>query len=161
MSANPRPLAERFWEKVDKNGPVIYPDLGPCWMWNAATRNEEGYGIISDKGNNLVASRVAYELQNSPIPDGMLVLHKCDNPSCVRGDHLYIGTQKENIQDAFRRGRKGNKPHCKYGHPFDEQNTRITRRGRECRECGRLKSNANRRAKGIPTREEWEAKRRR
>jgi hypothetical protein len=92
---------ERFWAKVDK---------GPgCWTWNAG-REPKGYGQFGmDRGGTrwttTPAHRVAWELVNGPIPEGLLVLHHCDNPPCVRPDHLYIGTHADNARDRTERGR--------------------------------------------------------
>lgn len=88
------PLGERFWAKVHRTE--------TCWLWTAATTTD-GYGLISKRG----AHQVSWELHNGPIPDGLNVLHRCDNPPCVRPDHLFIGTQQDNIQDAIRKGRMG------------------------------------------------------
>lgn len=78
---------------------------GPeCWEFTGC-KNDGGYGYIGIKGKNAYAHRVAYELAFGPIPPGKFVLHKCDNPSCVRPDHLFLGTQLENRQDCVRKGR--------------------------------------------------------
>ena len=81
-----RPLEERFWKQVKKTD-----DAESCWEWTGSG-NAKGYGHINgglDRGN-LRANRVAWELAHGPIPDGMLVCHKCDNPKCCRPDHLFL-----------------------------------------------------------------------
>lgn len=104
-----RPVAERFWEKVSKDGPVPAhcPDLGPCWVWTAGiNRQRGGYGMFAlRKGVIRRAHRIAWELSRDPIPDGIDVLHRCDNPPCVRPDHLFLGTDADNVADMIRKGR--------------------------------------------------------
>lgn len=91
--------AERFWQKVDKSG--------KCWEWTATTSKQRlGYGRFWDNGTLVCAHRYSYELENGPVPDGFLVLHRCDNSLCVRPDHLYLGTQFDNMHDMKRRGRE-------------------------------------------------------
>jgi hypothetical protein len=92
-----RPLAERFWEKVDKRGP------DECWLW-LASQHQFGYGQINVHGRPIAASRIAYELTNGPIPEGLEALHTCNNPPCCNPNHLYAGTQTDNMQDAKRAG---------------------------------------------------------
>lgn len=94
------PLAERFWEHVDKRS------ADECWPWLAA-KNNCGYGTIGASGKMLLAHRVSWELHHGPIPPGMIVLHGCDRPDCVNpgGRHLRLGTQAENIEDCLARGR--------------------------------------------------------
>jgi len=78
-----------------------------CWEFTGA-KNNKGYGHIGVGGRGtgqILAHRAAYECFVGPIPPGMFVLHHCDNPSCVNPDHLYVGTQKDNIRDAVNRGR--------------------------------------------------------
>ncbi len=99
-----------------------------------------GYGKIWFDGKHLRAHRFAYELEHGPIPDGMCVLHSCDRPSCVNVKHLSLGTHKDNMRQKSERGRHHEtiKTHCKYGHPFDDANTRIAVNGqRACRACDR------------------------
>lgn len=90
-----RPLAERFWEKVEKTE--------SCWLWTGGLL-KTGYGSIRDNGKALRAHRVAYELLVAPIPDGLLLRHSCDNPKCVNPAHLIPGTKTQNTQDALDRG---------------------------------------------------------
>jgi endogenous inhibitor of DNA gyrase (YacG/DUF329 family) len=97
-----RPLAERFWEKVNMSG--------ECWLWLAGC-NASGYGWFRTsglQGRAVLAHRVAWELTNGPIPDGVELCHNCpggDNPLCVRPDHLWLGTHQENMADSARKGR--------------------------------------------------------
>jgi hypothetical protein len=92
-------MPERFWSKVDRTG--------DCWLW-VAHRNAQGYGQFATGGHHgaqVSAHRFAWELTNGPVPDGMFVLHHCDNPPCVRPDHLFLGTQRDNVLDAWSKGR--------------------------------------------------------
>ena len=98
-------LEERFWEKVNKNGP-IHPLLGtPCWLWTGS-RNDAGYGKIGNEGESAYAHRVSYELRYGPLSDGLFVLHKCDNPPCVNPNHLFAGTALDNHLDMVQKGRQ-------------------------------------------------------
>lgn len=129
-----KPIAERFWPKVDVRGHE------ECWEWTAS-RKERGYGVFSRPGHNngaLKAHRVSWELANGPIPDGLCVLHRCDNPPCVNPAHLFLGTIADNNRDMSLKGRVvgQNKTHCKYGHEYTAENTgRTARGGRYCRTC--------------------------
>ncbi len=93
------PLAERFWAHVEKTE--------GCWNWTAH-RNSDGYGMIGLERTRRVerTHRLSWVLHNGPIPDGLQVLHRCDNPACVRPDHLWLGTQIENIADMDAKGRR-------------------------------------------------------
>lgn len=94
-----RPLEERFWEKVDKK------DGDGCWEWTGSTRRR-GYGEIYVDGRIRRASQVAYELATGkPFPPDLVACHHCDNPGCVRPDHIFAGTMKDNILDAAKKGR--------------------------------------------------------
>jgi hypothetical protein len=106
-AARPSP-ADRFWTKVDKNGPVPAhrPELGPCWLWLAG-RSGSGYGTFWIDGKNEPAHRVAWELTHGPIPPGLFACHSCDNPLCCNAEaHLFLGTSRDNVADAFRKGRQ-------------------------------------------------------
>ena len=88
---------ERFWRRV-KRGPG-------CWLWTG-NRNVYGYGVWSPtKRAQLMAHRVAFVFAYGSIPVGKNVLHRCDNPPCVRPTHLFTGTQKDNSLDMMRKGR--------------------------------------------------------
>lgn len=95
---------ERFWDKVDKSGPIVRPALGPCWVW-VGSRHAHGYGKIFVGGKTVRAHRFAWELERGSIPDGLHVLHKCDHPSCVRLSHLFLGTHAENVRDMISKNR--------------------------------------------------------
>lgn len=102
-------LEDRFWSKVNKSGPIPAHkmELGPCWVWTASTSGA-GYGQFWIKGRGLRGSHtVSWSLMHGPIPDGMDVCHHCDNPPCVRPDHLFLGTRSENMRDMGRKGRGG------------------------------------------------------
>jgi len=75
-----------------------------CWEWHGWRRN--GYGLLWHNGKNQSAHRVSYETFNRPIPDGMKVLHSCDNPRCINPNHLSVGTQKQNVAEREMRDRR-------------------------------------------------------
>lgn len=118
---------DRFWNFVDKNGPIPAhrPELGPCWIWMRG-RDTAGYGVVSLKTGCDRAHRVAFELTNGAIREGMNILHKCDWRSCCRPDHLFEGTDADNARDKVEKGRHsfGEK---RYNHIFTEQTVRIIR----------------------------------
>jgi hypothetical protein len=99
--AKTRTIAERFWEKVRKGD--------GCWEWIAGT-DPNGYGRLSVKmpdGRYIpyLAHRMAWEIENGPIPEGLGVLHSCDNPPCCRIEHLFLGDQGDNMQDCAAKDR--------------------------------------------------------
>jgi len=96
----------RFWAKVNQNGPVPShrSELGPCWIWTAGTK-AGGYGIENPDSGTRLAHRISYILTYGTVPDGICVLHACDNPPCVRPSHLFVGTHKDNAQDCRSKGR--------------------------------------------------------
>lgn len=103
--------SQRFWAKVDKNGPVpdSAPHLEPCWLWTASL-DGRGYGQMNIHGRPARAPRIAWELAHGPITGGLSCLHHCDTPSCVRLSHLFLGTSADNVRDMDRKGRRVNGP---------------------------------------------------
>lgn len=87
-------------------GNAVQNPLTGCLNWTRSG-NPKGYGKLWDHGRLVFAHRKSYELWVGPIPDGLCVLHHCDNPSCVNHDHLFIGGYKENRIDCVRKGRHG------------------------------------------------------
>lgn len=103
-------IPERFWEKVDKRGAVAAhrPELGECWMWLGGTNR--GYGAFylpRPVRNNVGAHVYSWELhRGETVPSGHQVNHHCDNPLCVRPEHLFVGTQLDNMRDKVSKRRQ-------------------------------------------------------
>lgn len=99
--------ADRFWVKVTKDGPIHHVLGTPCWDWRSS--GHSGYGRFQFRVNGktiyVYAHRYAWELTYGPVPEGKRVRHRCDRGSCVNPDHLVLGTQKDNVQDAIDRKR--------------------------------------------------------
>jgi len=95
------PLAVRFWRHVDKRGP------DECWPWTGG-HTRKGYGVFHDVPNHqTTAHRMAWQLANGrPVPDGLEVCHRCDNPPCCNPTHLWIGTVRDNALDMVAKGRQ-------------------------------------------------------
>lgn len=110
LPARPRPILSdsdkaRFWTKVQHGD--------GCWLWTGA-HNQRGYGFLSFGHRpdrfNIVAHVVAWAIEHGEWPDPLSVLHRCDNPGCVRPDHLWRGTQGDNMRDAAAKGRVVSRP---------------------------------------------------
>lgn len=92
-------IEERFWEKVYIRG------NDECWEWQAS-KDKDGYGWFRVDGKTLLSHRAGWEMHNNKkIPNGLCVMHSCDNPSCVNPKHLSLATQQKNIDDMVMKGR--------------------------------------------------------
>lgn len=90
-------IVDRFWSRVDR-GPS-----DKCWEWKAGRSKRYGYFFIHPR--NQLAHRAAWILTHGEIPEGMVVCHKCDNTFCVNVNHLFLGTQADNVHDMHQKGR--------------------------------------------------------
>lgn len=96
VTQNDNNVQRRFWKHVEKSE--------NCWVWKG-WKHRDRYGLVRINKRMYMAHRIAYQMSVGPIPEGMLVCHRCDNPPCVRPDHLFLGTDYDNQQDAIRKGR--------------------------------------------------------
>ena len=139
-----KPIAERFWPKVERTA--------DCWLWKGGT-SSAGYGQMVIEGKPVRAHRISWELTHGSIPrwtgfSDLCVLHKCDNKICVNPFHLFLGTQADNMRDRGEKNRTARKSiyitHCKHGHEFTPENTQWRFHGgymcRTCVACNRAKS---------------------
>lgn len=130
-----------------KNYYTPIPEAG-CWLWDLAW-DGQGYGVIDIYGRQHGAHRVSYMVHKGDPGEG-LVCHKCDTPSCINPDHLFLGSPLDNMQDKVKKGRgKGppKKSHCKRGHPLQHPNIyTYTDSGRTIRVCKTCSSEASKRS---------------
>ncbi len=103
---------KRFWDRVQKSD--------GCWEWTGS-RNKGGYGQLGvgsrtdGSRDNLATHRLSWRIHFGDIPSKMCVLHQCDNPACVRPEHLYIGTHQDNMRDRNSKGRNAQLTGEKHG----------------------------------------------
>lgn len=127
-------LNDLFWSRVRKS------DGDGCWEFSRPT-SDRGYARLYVFGYYTMAHRLSWLVTNGAIADGLFVCHTCDNPRCVRPDHLFLGTAEENVQDMVKKGRaawchNSQKTHCKRGHELSGENVIINAKGsRVCRAC--------------------------
>lgn len=121
-------VLQRFWRKVDK----FHPSPEECWNWTGS-HDSKGRARFLYKGRNCAAARVMWIERNGSIPRGLCVCHRCDNPLCVRPDHLFLGTVSENNRDCVVKGRhyQARKTHCPRNHAYYYRSNGK----RQCREC--------------------------
>lgn len=143
----------RFWAKVDRSG--------ECREWRG-TRDRHGYGIIKIRSGNDAktkrAHRVAWELINGAIPDGMYVLHRCDNPPCCNPTHLFLGTHADNMDDMKAKGRQASGEHHGRAKLTDGEVANIRGLigvGVPVRAIARAKRLSRRAIRAIASRETW------
>jgi hypothetical protein len=140
-----KPAIDRFNAKVNKTD--------TCWEWTASKAN--GYGMFSFNGKYIQAHRFSYQHSNGELIKGLVIMHTCDNRSCVNPSHLVQGTYKENTMDMVIKGRHGrynaNKTHCSKGHEYTEDTVYVLPSRpnvRYCKVCKNIASiNAQRKKK--------------
>lgn len=125
------PTLDRFWGNVQKSE--------GCWNWTGFRRTKkDAYGGFKYEGKHWLSHRLAYHLLVGPIPEGMHLLHRCDNQSCCNPEHLFIGTNQDNVDDKMQKRRHfmSNRDHCKNGHQFDGVVFRPDGKNRRtCKKC--------------------------
>lgn len=129
---------QRFWAKVNKDGPVPEhrPELGPCWIWTAAGG---AYGLFLGPNGYGCAHRIAYEMFVEQIPDGLTIDHLCKTTRCVNPAHMEAVTAAVNaLRGDGPFAVNARKTHCIHGHEFAPEDTsRDTRGRRVCKACKR------------------------
>lgn len=138
MPRKRRPVKDRFWEKVRKTD--------DCWEWTGARTQGYGAFMVNREVGAKRAHILSYEWNVGPT-EGRWVLHRCDNPPCVRPDHLFLGTNADNMRDMSAKGRSGNqkKTACPAGHPYNDENTYLDSSGRRrCKPCRRVRRRVQR-----------------
>lgn len=133
-------IIERFSRKFIKT-------VDGCWNWTAAIRGKSGYGCIRYNKKIIDAHRMSYLLFRGEIPPGMCVLHKCDNRLCVNPEHLFLGTYKDNYDDAIKKGRIDPHAHkLSRNHP-NISSYKLGCRCELCREIQKLRMRKYRKSK--------------
>ena len=126
-------MVDRFWAKVDTSG--------DCWEWTGS-KHGQGYGLIISPSRRVIrAHRFSAMLHFGMFDRRVWVMHTCDNPSCVRPEHLRLGDAKQNAQDMTAKGRHrtASITHCPHGHEYTKANTRMSKGRRHCRVCDKAR----------------------
>jgi hypothetical protein len=121
----PEERVAAFWRRVNKNGPAQPHMESNCWEWTGSTNKKSGYGDLQTTESGVkrpeYAHRYSWKMANGEIPAGMLICHRCDHRSCVRPDHLFVGTSRDNVMDAVGKGRMS-----VYGPGMTHHNAKLT-----------------------------------
>lgn len=113
------PMADRFWKYVNKNGPVIRPELDACWLWMGSDDGGDGYGRFHASRRRRIGShKASWLIHFGEVRAGLQVCHKCDNPPCVNPSHLFLGTNSDNQLDRIAKGRWRSWDHKGSLHPM-------------------------------------------
>lgn len=144
-------IKQRFFSKVQ-------PGNGSCMVWTGKKKNKKGYGFFSVQGCEFTAHRTAYRLAYGNIPEGLHVLHSCDNPSCVNANHLSLGTNADNIADRVAKNRSNREPKRFYTtvEQVKEVRYRYSQGERVCN-ISRVTGVPERRVRAICSRETWKS----
>ena len=112
----------KFWTRVNKQ------DSEECWNWLGA-KDINGYGKFSFLGRTILAHRLAWKITYGDIPEGLLILHKCNNSSCVNPQHLYVGNQSNNMLDRTKSGYSHKETMIRHGVKYNSQKQAMIRNG--------------------------------
>lgn len=125
-------LEQRFWSFVDQRGP------DECWLWRGSVAGS-GYPHFRFRYAIHQATRLSWSIANGqPFPSDKLACHSCDVPTCVNPRHLWVGTSKDNMHDAMRKGRRsGSGGTCRNGHPRTHESQAVWGGESRCRICAK------------------------
>ncbi len=130
-------LSEKIIKRFERKHSV---NLNGCWDWLGSKNIKMPYGRFRVGKKGILAHRFSYTINVGKIPEGLCVLHKCDNPSCVNPEHLFLGTYLDNVRDCIKKGRDNKKfrgrTHCINGHQLVGNNLILEKgRWKRCKKC--------------------------